>query len=571
MRTKIIFLVILLFFGFRVELVEAGCVDWDCTWDYDSSGSKGSTCECNDWGTIGGHVEKSCDPGEYVCNRGCCAVGNVSTPAPVQEEEEEEEAYTPPPPCSPSCSSPLCGQANGCGGSCSNSDDGVPGALTLNPSGGSVTISPGQQVTVSWSSDSKADYYELELYRPGAGCSDTGAYCGQVTGTSYSFSPIYGTYFYQVRGINTSCGSDSGNFVSASFNIYGSITGQVKFDENWNVALVGGVCQLGGAPGQKPGGGSTVTAVGSTTDSSPVQGNGNYSLSVLAGSGQYTVSLVSGDPDNWICTCPENCVYSGISTPRSGLDYFVSEQRLPWFQVDGGNIHADGGNVSVEIPSTCVGACDPYLITGTSGLVSYTAGLSLGDFDVENINETGDEWRSQTDYQGDRTDYGYFARILADDPVETEIWSGSEPVEDGVFLGEGVTQTTGGDWDITGGQKSVILVPNDVVIENNINVADGSFLAIISSGNITVDDAVTNLEGVYLADGLINSCEASSSVQLQAEGIFVGWTGINLCRDYGDDTNNTSPVEVFVYRPDLQVNAYNYLLRSDYNWQEVAP
>ncbi len=65
-----------------------------------------------------------CGPGQYPCNRpgGCCNVGPVTPPKPDPVEPP------PPPPCSPSCGSPLCGQSDGCGGSCSNSDTNSWGA-----------------------------------------------------------------------------------------------------------------------------------------------------------------------------------------------------------------------------------------------------------------------------------------------------------------------------------------------------------------------------------------------------------------------------------------------------------
>ncbi len=85
-----------------------------------------------------------------------------------------------------------------------------------------------------------------------------------------------------------------------------------------------------------------------------------------------------------------------------------------WWQVEGGNIHADGGNVSSQIPAT---ATLPYLITGgEAGLVSYSGSL---DLDGGTINQNGSNWQAQTSYQGLRTGYGYFKRILEDDPLTT--------------------------------------------------------------------------------------------------------------------------------------------------------
>ena len=90
----------------------------------------------------------------------------------------------------------------------------------------------------------------------------------------------------------------------------------------------------------------------------------------------------------------------------------------------------------------------------------------------------------------------------------------------------------------------------------------------IASGNISVDPSVTNLEGVYIADGVIETGVSAS--QLLAGGIFTGWQGFNLERDLGIG-NEADPAERFIYRPDLVRNAYQYLLKPQISWAEVAP
>lgn len=130
------------------------------------------------------------------------------------------------PPCTPSC--PVaCGQANGCGSNCGNGDNGAPDAPTLDPGeGGIVVVGVGEEVTVSWSSVSKANTYELELYQQGTDCSDVTAHCVDAGGTSYSFVPLVPNYYYRVRAVNTSCTAydgldDYGDWGDASFSVMG--------------------------------------------------------------------------------------------------------------------------------------------------------------------------------------------------------------------------------------------------------------------------------------------------------------------------------------------------------------
>ncbi len=341
-------------------------------------------------------------------------------------------------------------------------------------------------------------------------------------------------------------------------------------DAGAEASLVGGFCSLqsGTASGGDAGVGSQVSAseggVGGV-----VQPSGDYTVVNVPGGSSNTVTLSIGDPSTWYCSCPDNCVYAGKIPPVSGLDYYVTDAWSGWFQTVGGNVHADGGDVTVSIPSTCVGLCDPYLITedsgGATGLVSYTGIVDVGD---GGLTEDGNDWQADTSYRGITTGYNYFARILEENPDGSTDFDGSEPGADGLYSVSGDISTSG-SWNIAGGRIAVVLVDGNLFIDDDINVEVGSFLAMIVSGNITIDSDVTNIEGVYIADGVINTGLGTS--QLVAEGIFTGWGGFNLQRDYQDSTNNTSPAELFVYRPDLQANAYNYLMRSHYSWDEVAP
>lgn len=469
------------------------------------------------------------------------------------------EATPSPSPCVPVCNSPYCGQADGCGGTCASTDAGAPAAPALSPAnGGTVTVIEGQQATVSWSAPAKADSYELELYPAGTNCLASGAYCDSSTGLTYTFLPLYPSYFYRVRALNSTCSTEWGAWAAATFSVRGTITGTVKQDDNRLAVLIGGVCQLAGAPGVQPGAGSRVT-VG--VDSGNVNVNGTYSLTSPIGSSKVAV-LSLGDPAQWRCTCPSTCIYS-TSAPKSGLDYFVSNIKDPWWQAEEGNVHANGGDVRSRIPST---ATWPYLITGTQpGLVSYTGGLDIND--AEAINQNLSNWQAQTKYKGRKTDYGYFKRILEDDPLDFGAWYGGQPGTSGVYAAEGEMVTLEA-MNITN-EIIVILVNGDVFIDYDISVAEGGFLAIISSGNITIGDAVTNVQGVYVANGIISS--GTSNSQLTGEGIFTGWQGIDLGRDFNTMENNTTPIERFIYRPDLVRNAYRYLLNPKISWQEVAP
>lgn len=236
-----------------------------------------------------------------------------------------------------------------------------------------------------------------------------------------------------------------------------------------------------------------------------------------------------------------------------------------WWQVNGGNIHADSGAVVSDIPAT---ATEPYLITQSgvddTGLLSFSGSVSLGE---GTINENGEDWQAETVYQGTQTGFDYFQRILSDDPAGIAEWTdGNLPAADGVYLAAD-SVITEGTWNVGSGEKIVLLVDGEVTIGSDINVDSGGFLAIIASGSISAADSVTNIEGVFIADG--NFSSGGGDQQLTGEGIFTGWSGVTLGRVLAD--NSLIPAEKFIYRPDLQLNAYRYLFWLNIAWREVAP
>ncbi len=120
-----------------------------------------------------------------------------------------------------------------------------------------------------------------------------------------------------------------------------------------------------------------------------------------------------------------------------------------------------------------------------------------------------------------------------------------------------------------------------------ITVEEGGFLAFIVKGDIIVkssvgnddlDDITPNLEGIYLGDGEFRvetqGAVAGGDDRFVGAGTFVGWAGVDLQRDFDDGgfrkaENNTRPVEYFIYRPDLLLNAPDRLSRPRYIWQET--
>lgn len=587
----------------------------------DSSGGSGDACgdaggECSCTCSVNNRISGvSCTDGVACGTRYCCSGGGGGAPpgpetcpsgnnAPDCSKESESlcQGKSRGDPCNGAGSTYACEMTLPSAGGANDGEDGLelcqcivwpicnpcvptaPSAPTLNSPANNYE-SPTTTVTLSWNavntwgSDCNASGADRYYVYVGTSSSPTTLVASPSHPTlTFDYEAEVGvTYYWRVRSFNGAIFSTSYS-ATRSFTTAGSIAGQVQLDDAGAATLVGGFCQLGGASGVEPGAGSQ--AIADSLYAATVDGSGNYSISGVPSGSGHTVTLVPGDA-NYRCTCPDGCVYGGIDTGTTGLDFFVTRIADPWWQVTGGSLHADLGNVTSYIPSSCSGACSPYLVladgSGDAGLVSYSGSLSLGDVGEENISETGDNWFAQTQYQGLQTGYNYFVRILEEDPEGFFGWDGSEPLVSGVYESVGVNVISGGDWSIGSGTQAVMLVEGDMVVDVNIDVAEGGFLAIVASGNIFFGDNVTNVEGVFIADGAIVTCESATcgsagvGEQFTGEGIFVGWGGIDLRRDFDGSDNDIYPAEHFVYRSDLQVNAYNYLLLPRYTWQEVAP
>jgi hypothetical protein len=137
-----------------------------------------------------------------------------------------------------------------------------------------------------------------------------------------------------------------------------------------------------------------------------------------------------------------------------------------------------------------------------------------------------------------------------------------------------------------GTSSVVVFVKDNLTISGNVTVDDGGYVAFIVDGNISIEPSVSLVEGVYISDGTIavqsnktDPTDLGTDVQFVGEGIFVGWAGVGLKRDLGEDTdgggpdqgNNDMPAEKFVYRPDLVLNAPEEFLSTQVRMEERAP
>ncbi|PWU23813.1 hypothetical protein C5B42_01465 [Candidatus Cerribacteria bacterium 'Amazon FNV 2010 28 9'] len=503
--------------------------------------------------------------------------------------------------------------------------------------GGTLTLNGSNQVTVSWTALSGITQYDLELYPTGTDCNNSNSHCtyvggvgGGITGTSYTFTPAAGvsSYYFHVRGVNTSCtGNLTGAWSSdANFTISGTLSGTVYNDPSGVGQLSGTLCQNLSGQTLSPIGSGTVnvqpnTGVGSSQGF--VQSNGTWSATAQFGP-LNTVSISPSDP-SYFCTCPLGCGYGGITPNKTGVDFYLSKIGTAWYQVKGGDAIAgivSSSRFTDPITSQCTTpSCSPYVIlpfdnSGVSeGSLTVGPGTTIDDSDQSgnqstNIGAPGSNYvATMNSSLACKENYEYFYRLYSmgtspqDDftapanPPTNAALPSVAPLNKNV---DGSSKnsyyhngdlTIGQNWTVPAAGSYVIFVNGNLNITNNaqITVPQGAFLSFFVSGNITIDPTVGSIipssttgvvQGIYIADGSLTVQSAGSGnteKKFIGEGTFAACQGVSLPRDYrngGDQAglnNNTYPTSLFVFRPDFMMNTPATMKVAPFNWKQVAP
>jgi hypothetical protein len=409
-----------------------------------------------------------------------------------------------------------------------------------------------------------------------------------------------GTWYARVRVLTANpavCTAPSvwSGTASVTQTCLGSIEGYVFDDPYGEAYLSGGICTHPGSPGAVANSGSVeVDGVGGPW-SGTVDGSGNYSVAnVPILNDAYTATFTPASP--WICMCPAadpgnpgSCLpYSSIDSPQSGVDFYISQVREGWFQTIGGDVHAQGNIVS-EIPDTCAAApaCTAeFSLAGADevGVVSASGGPgSYGSGDV-----SSELWEATSTYQGSQFKFGFWRRETETPQSLADCDLTAPPGSSGIY--EVICNSDfelSGDW--SGISNNITLFVNfdssartlTLNPTNGITFPIGSsgLLTLITNGNVQVADTVTQVEGVYVIDGVFRSCVnddcgydsgTGTTYQLKVRGSIAAWGGVDLQRDLFV-RNVDTPAEEFTYEPDFVELLPEFILRAIYTWQEVAP
>lgn len=524
------------------------------------------------------------------------------------------------PTCTPVCSSPLCGQTDGCGGTCASTDDGAPAVPIFTvpsvASGQMVRSAANGRITLTWTPRAKAERYILEIH-PSTNPADTPGQTLTLTTASYTFTPASRYYSARVRALNTSCGNDYSTWSAfVDFQVAVPVGGTIYYDQSGTAGFSGDLCVGPTTPTPAEAGELTVSGFASDGTYSDVTTaiSNAFSLRLpYSTTGENNAQLQIENSDRWLCSCPAGCVYpSGINAPAGNVNFYVLDATDPWFQAEGGPVAAYGslGTViqSLISPYCQLPACNPSLILNQNGGDTDGYVLSGGgeidtsfvaDRQTDQIDENRHNWFAQLNSTPNHQDYTYFAKQLRL-PLnpESDFGAGSsnaskpigEVANDGAktYYHDG-DLTIGNAWDIAADETVIVMVDGDVNVTAQTSVEEGGYLMIVSTGDIVFDAELGHddpaidtaiVEGVFVANGQIRTPSrgeaAGGDKKFVGEGTFVGWGGFSLERDYDDGAgrrrlNNTAPVEYFRYRPDFLKNAPDTIKRPQYSWREINP
>lgn len=274
-------------------------------------------------------------------------------------------------------------------------------------------------------------------------------------------------------------------------------------------------------------------------------------------------------------------------------NYTVFPLINPWFQGVGGDMRSDGGS-SVTVPTGEYFSITQGALSSPGIIFNYniSGNLSSKNWKVSGSNFAGRSIKTSYDYvtgaikKGGITTFGLFGRKSpcgSDDKPNCNLNGNSQDIEKGFYTYNGsppLNVTINGNYNFQGGGYYVFVINGNLTINSNrLTVAkDGTSVLFVVSGNITVSDNVTNLEGIFSADGnfRVNSKTPATDNQLEIQGSVIansvkGVGKFDNQRDLGNRANITTPAVVIIYRPDLILNAPNLIRSTNYKFQEVAP
>ncbi len=286
----------------------------------------------------------------------------------------------------------------------------------------------------------------------------------------------------------------------------------------------------------------------------------------------------SSSPENSIiCTppvsvtpTPTTIAPTATATPiRTPTPTPFVPPRKAWFQSQGGNIMAFKGNISSQVPAgKSLNTFLPNI--ASSGTSYFQENFSAGAAAERKVNSS--IFPELTSFSDLKKRFTTINAISGDNNLTlADLTKGTGALGTTVVY-EISGNSTLAAWNNFSG-NAVIFVNGSLTVNGNITVAPGSFLGLVTSGDISVNPSVNSIQGFFFTNGIFQTGTKSPVLDspLVFSGTFVAGNNFNLQRNLGNTLNTTTAAESFQYRPDFAFSAPLELRRPFRYWQEQAP
>lgn len=273
----------------------------------------------------------------------------------------------------------------------------------------------------------------------------------------------------------------------------------------------------------------------------------------LQGTGRSTQII---DLGTGVTACPvanqfnlSNYVSAYDTSPQAKVNLSYLRNQEGWFQVAGAGVRAKN-EIGSGVPFTMTESLRALTVAGTNsdnGLVSFSTFSNLNGFNNDSAYGTpNDWWIDQNTNDGTVYNYQYFYNnflIKNEVGVTGALWAGKP-------------------------SEGVYFVNGDLNIDSDFTLGSDKFFMVVVKGKISVDNSVTNLDGIYVADKGIEIL-GNSENQLVINGMLYSRGKIRLARSYSDKgLNNSSPAIKINYQPGLIFNMPGKLMEVMSGWRE---
>ena len=271
----------------------------------------------------------------------------------------------------------------------------------------------------------------------------------------------------------------------------------------------------------------------------------------ISGSGVKTTDVSAGTSycPNSVAITLNNAVLNPYSaSPTLRVDFSGAVDQDSWYQTLGGGLLTNSRIVN-RVPVTCTTAnCAMAINNGinTNGIVASPTINNTGNSGV-NKGNPNNWWVTKPLVSTSKSDYTYFLNQY--------------------FWKSGIGTTLNGDKNLSDiGATGVVFVNGNLTINTNNSVPVGTFLMMVASGNITIDQSVTNIGGVFVSKNF--NIGGSNATALTINGMIKATENLKISRTFVNKRdNNTAPAVNFVYRPDFVFNIPKEIGKQLVKWQ----